>query len=306
MGAYLVRRSLASIGTIIGTVFLVFMMIHLAPGDPVLLMLHESSSPEAMEAMRENLGLNDPLYVQFWGFAANLARGDLGRTIRGNQPVMEEILARYPNTVLLASVALLFSVVTGGVAGIISGAKRNSLGDYVASTGSLIGMSMPTFWLGLLLIMLFSVRLGWLPTGGRGSIKHLIMPAVTLGSWSAASIARFTRSSLIEVLNLDYIRTARSKGLAERAVIFRHALKNACIPVLTVIGITFGRLLAGAIIVENIFSWPGIGKFLTNAILERDFPVVQGTVLFVALGFVVVNWCVDILYTYLDPRVRLD
>jgi peptide/nickel transport system permease protein len=305
MGAYLLRRLLASIGIIIGTVFVVFMMIHLIPGDPVLVMLHESASAEEIEAFREKLGLNDPLYEQFGRFMINLAHGDLGRTIRGDRPVMEEILIRYPNTVLLASAALAFAVLSGGAAGIISGIKRNTLADYIASTASLVGMSMPTFWLGLLLIMVFALRLHWFPTGGKGTIKNLIMPAVTLGSMSAATIARFTRSSLIEVMNFDYIRTARAKGLDEPGVIFRHALKNACIPVVTVIAISFGRLLAGAVIVENIFSWPGIGKFLVNAILARDFPVVQGTVLFVAVGFVAINFLVDILYTYLDPRVRL-
>lgn len=304
MRTYLIQRMIGAFVTVLVVIFAVFMLIHLVPGDPVRIMLHESASAEAIEAYREQLGLNDALHIQFGRFLIELSKGDLGRTIRGNRPVLDEILLRYPFTLQLSAAALTFAVLVGVPAGVISGIRQNTFLDYFATTASLAGISMPSFWLGIILIQIFALHLDLLPTGRTGSVKHLILPAITLGSLSAATIARYTRSSLIEVLHLDYIRTARAKGLTEAHVIIVHALKNASLPVITVIGLSFGRLLAGAVITESIFSWPGIGRWTVDAILARDFPAVQGAVLFIAVAFVVVNLAVDLLYTYLDPRIR--
>jgi peptide/nickel transport system permease protein len=288
------------------------MLIHLTPGDPVQIMLGEEATPQNIAALRHELGLDQPLLVQFFAWLAHVLRGDLGRSIRSHQPVLEAILERLPVTIELTFLAMFVSLLIAIPTGIISATRRNSLSDLVTTTGALFGVSMPNFFLAILLIFVFALHLRWLPPIGFTPIakdwvenlRGMILPAITLGAAAAAIIARLTRSSLLEVLNQDYIRTARAKGLGEQAVIYAHALKNAMIPVLTIVGLQVGALLGGAVITETIFVLPGVGQLVVDSIFRRDFPLVQGAVLFICLAHLGVNLVVDVLYGFLDPRIR--
>lgn len=303
---YLRRRLLLALLTMLGVSLGVFFMIHLAPGDPVTVMLSEFASPADQNTLRNQLGLDRPLYVQYWRYLTHALRGDLGRSIRSDRTVISEIAWRFPNTLRLAMAALLLAVVAGGAIGVISAVRRHTAFDHGAMLTVLVGLSLPSFWLGFMLMIVFALRLQWTPVAGYEGWQYLILPGVTLAAAPAAVLARLTRSSMLEVLNQDYMRTARAKGLHERRVVLKHALKNSLIPVVTVMGLQFGYLLGGAVITESVFAWPGIGRLVVDAILARDFPVVQGAVLVIALGFVVVNLIVDVLYAYLDPRIRFE
>ncbi len=305
MVSYLRRRALLGLVTTLGVSLGVFLMIHLVPGDPVLVMLSEFASPADQQALRQQLGLDRPLYIQYWRYLSGALRGDLGRSVRSNRPVVSEIAWRLPNTLRLAVAAMLLAAAGGGLVGVVSAVRRNTLWDHASMLAVLVGLSMPSFWLGLMLMIVFAVRLQWLPVAGYEGWQHVILPGLTLAAGPAAILARLTRSSMLEVLSQDFVRTARAKGLHEQTVVVKHALKNSLVPVVTVLGLQFGHLLGGAVITESVFAWPGVGRLVVDAILARDFPVVQGTVLVIALGFVLVNLIVDVLYAYLDPRIRL-
>ena len=305
MWAYIAKRLLLTIPVLIGVSFVVFVMVRIIPGDPAQIIAGEAATREFVEELRRELGLDRPIVVQFGDFLARLLRGDLGRSIRSRIPVVEDLKVRIPNTVILAAAGMVVATSLGVLAGIVSAVRPYSLLDTAVMLLALAGLSMPVFWSGLMLILLFAVMLGWLPAVGTGSWAHLILPAVTLGLTSAAIIARMTRSSMLEVLRSDYIRTARAKGLAERGVVNRHALRNALIPVITVVGLQTGNLLSGAVLTESVFAWPGVGRLMVEGIQTRDYPIVQAAVLVVALSFVIVNLVVDVLYTYLDPRIRI-
>ncbi len=289
---------------LLGVSLIIFTMVRVIPGDPGIILAGPHATKEQVEQIRSQLGLDQHPILQYTFFIGNLFRGDLGTSTRTGLPVTEEIMARLPYTLLLALASILIATVLGTLTGIIAGVKQNSKFDYLSMLTALFGLSMPVFWLGLMLMLLFSITLGWFPAVGAESFTHLVLPAVTLGANSMAIIARMTRSSMLEVIRLDYIRTARAKGLREKLVISRHALKNALIPVVTVIGLQTGTLLGGAVLTEIVFAWPGIGRLLVEAILARDYPVVQGVVLTVASMFIFVNLIVDILYSVLDPRIR--
>lgn len=304
MTTYIIKRLLTAILVLILVSIGVFSMIHLAPGDPIEMLSFEVGQATDMDAIREQLGLNDPLPVQYFRFVGNALQGDLGRTIRGNRPVTLEFFSRFPNTLKLAVSSLLLAIVVGVLAGIASAVWPNSIIDYIAMFLAIFGVSMPVFWLGLMLMLFFSLRLDWLPLSGFSTWKHMILPTITLSSTSMAFIARMTRSNLQEVLKEDYIRTAKAKGLKFREVVRIHALKNSLIPVVTLVGLQFGNLLGGAVITEIVFAIPGVGRLVVEGITARDFPLVQGSVLFLSVGFVLVNLVVDILYAYLDPRIH--
>lgn len=305
MGAYLARRLAQSALVLLGVSILVFSMMYALPGDPVLTMLGEEVvSAEVVENAREQLKLNDPLVVQYGRFITNAVRGDLGRSWRSHEPVTEIIADQFPATLQLTVAGLGLAIVFGGILGLIAAIRPYSLVDNVSMFVALIGVSMPSFWLGLLLIFLFSLHLNWIPATGYGGIERLILPAVTLGLQASAIIARLVRASMLEVLRDEYITTARAKGITERLVVGRHALRNALIPVVTVIGLQFGGLLGGAVIIETIFARQGIGRVAVTAITGKDFPLVQGIVLFAAVIYVLSNLAIDILYAWLDPRIR--
>lgn len=304
MHKYILRRLFLLIPVMLGVSFVVFTIMFFTPGDPVRVMLGERAPEAEIEAMRERMGLNEPFAVQFGSFVFNAARGDLGRSLVTNRPVFDELYARFPATLQLAAAGVLVAVLMGIPIGIVSATKQYSMFDGMSMALALVGVSMPNFWQGMMMILLFSIVLGVLPSSGYGTFMHLILPALTIGTSSAAIITRMTRSSMLEVVRQDYIRTARAKGLSERVVINQHALKNALIPIVTVIGLQFGYLLGGAVLTETIFSWPGVGRFMVDAIRQRDYPVVQGGVLLLALTFSVVNLLVDILYAYIDPRIK--
>lgn len=312
MVAYILRRLVEMIPVLFLVSLMVFSIIHLTPGDPALLILGEEVTPEKLTALRHQLGLDQPIPIQYGLWLSNVLRGDLGRSVRTQQPVLEAIIQRLPPTVELTLFATVISLSVAIPAGIISAARRNSASDMVSTVLALLGISMPNFFLAILLIFVFALKLRWLPPIGYipinqdviGNIKGMILPGLTLGAATAALISRQTRSSLLEVLNQDYIRTARAKGLADRVVILTHGLKNAMIPVATVIGLQVGALLGGAIVTETIFVLPGVGRLVVDSIFSRDFPVVQGAVLFLALVYLFANLVVDILYVFLDPRIR--
>lgn len=294
------------IPVLFGISIFVFLLMYFTPGDPAVLMLGEGAPPEQLEALREAMGLNDPFYVQYYRWLRNAVRGDLGRSLRSKKLVTEEILDRLPATTELAVAAVAFAAIVGVPVGILSATKPNSWFDNLAMVAALTGVGMPVFWQGIMLILIFSVHLRWLPSSGRmGGLEYLILPAITLGTASTASIARLTRSAMLEVLQQDYIRTARSKGLPRRMVTFRHALRNALIPVVTMIGLQFGGLMSGAVLTETIFAWPGIGRMIVDAINNKDFPLVQGTIMTFALMYALVNLIIDVTYALLDPRLRL-
>lgn len=290
----------------LGVTFISFSIMRMAPGDPAELIAGEDATKADIESIREKFGLDKPFLVQYGIYIANLARGDFGVSIRTQRDVVVEIMARYPATMELAGAAIIFATVIGMVTGIIAARNQNSLFDYGSMVVSLFGLSMPAFWLGLMLMLVFAVMLGWFPAVGRGGWSHMVLPAFSLGIQSTAVIARMTRSSLLEVIRQDYIRTARAKGLAERVVVYKHAVRNALIPVVTVIGIQFGGLLAGAILTETVFAWPGVGRLLIKSIYTRDYPLVQGTILFIAFNFVFINLLVDLLYGFINPRLRTE
>ncbi|KXZ40231.1 peptide/nickel transport system permease protein [Alkalithermobacter thermoalcaliphilus JW-YL-7 = DSM 7308] len=304
MYKYILRRLLMLIPVMLGVTFIVFSIMYMTPGDPAQMMLGESAPEAAVQALREEMGLNDPFLVQYGRFVKNAAMGQFGRSYITKREVFSEILSRFPATLQLAVSGVLVAVIIGIPVGIISATKQYSLFDSVSMIAALLGVSMPNFWQGLMLILLFSVNLQMLPSGGYGSFEHFILPALTLGTSSAAIITRMTRSSMLEVIRQDYIRTARAKGVAENTVINKHALKNALIPIITVVGLQFGYLLGGAVLTETVFSWPGIGRLLVEAIRQKDTPMVQATVVFIAVTFSIVNLGVDILYSFVDPRIK--
>jgi peptide/nickel transport system permease protein len=334
MGRYILKRLLNLIPVLLGITLLVFILLHLIPGDPAQILAGTRATPEIVEGIREQLGLNQPLPVQYLLFLGNLLRFNLGNSIMSGASIIQEIVIRWPATFELSVAAMLIALIVGIPAGVLAAVRKNSAIDNLTMSGSLVGVSMPVFWLGLLLIYLFAVNWQWLPPGLRMSqevassfkpltgfyvvdallqlnwnalkdvLAHLVLPALTLSTIPLAIIARITRSAMLEVLSQDYIRTARAKGVLERWVIFKHALKNALLPVVTIIGLQFGTLLSGAILTETIFSWPGIGFWIYDGILNRDYPVVQGGVIFVSISFVLINLLVDISYAFLDPRIQ--
>lgn len=305
MWSYIGKRLIMLIPVLIGISVFVFLIMHMTPGDPAMLMLGESAPTEELENLRRELGLNEPLPVQYINWLQRALSLDLGRSLRTRRLVIDEIKDRLPATLELALVATLLSVAVGVPIGVISATKPNSPIDNVSMISALAFVGMPVFWQGIMLILIFSVNLNWLPSSGRlGGFRYLILPAFTLGTASMASIARQTRSAVLDVIRQDYIRTARSKGLAERKVIIGHALRNALIPVVTIIGLQLGALMSGAVITETIFAWPGIGRLVVDAIRNKDFPVIQGTIMAFAMLYAVINLVVDILYAFLDPRLR--
>lgn len=304
---YTSKRLFYLLLVLVGVSFLVFLLLYMTPGDPVRMMLGESATPQAEEQLRNELGLNDSFLVQYGRYIKNIVvHHDLGTSYATKRPVLTEILEVFPNTVKLATAAIVIAIVLGILLGIISAVKQNTIIDNVVMVLALIGTSAPIFWIGILMIMFFSVKLRWFPPSGFGSFKQLIMPALALGMQSTAMIARMTRSSMLEVIRQDYVDTARAKGQKERVVITKHVFRNALIPVITVIGLQFGILLGGAMLTEIVFSIPGIGRLMIDSIKQRDFPVVQGCVLFVAACFSLVNLAVDLLYAVFDPKVSKE
>jgi len=306
MIAYVIRRIVMLIPVLFGVVLVSFSLLHLVPGDPAQILAGEVATAEDIARIRAEYGLDKPLAVQFGHFVWNAARGDLGKSIQSRHPVNELLFQRLTFTLQLALASILVASTIGLLAGIISSTRQYSVFDTASMLGALFGISMPIFWLGILLILVFAVKLHWLPSGGTGSLRYFILPAIALGSASAAVIARMTRASMLEVARQDYIRTARATGYAERVVIFRHALKNAMIPVLTVFGLEFGYMLGGAVLTETVFSLPGIGRLLVEGIFARDYPVVQGAMMLVATTFVLVNLLTDVMYAFFDPRIRYE
>jgi peptide/nickel transport system permease protein len=314
--SYLARRLLLLVPVLLGVSVVVFLVLHLSPGDPAEIMLGSQATQEDLERLRRELGLTEPLYLQYFHWVTHVARGDLGRSLWMKRPVLDEVLNRYKATLILTASGLLLSTLGGIVLGVASAVRPHSLLDRASAVTSLFGASMPVFWLGIVLMVIFSLWLGWLPASGmwapygggglRDLLAHLILPAVTLAAASLTIIARLTRSTMLEILSQDYIRTARAKGLVEGRVIFRHGLKNALIPIVTVVGVQAGYLLGGAVLTETVFAWPGVGLLMVQGILARDFPLVQGCVLVIALTFVLINLAVDLLYAYLDPRIQYE
>jgi peptide/nickel transport system permease protein len=316
VGPFLARRLLHLGPVLLGVSLIVFLVLHLAPGDPAEVMLGANANKEDLARLRTQLGLDQPLYVQYLTWISHVARGDLGRSLWMKRPVLGEVLERFKATLLLTGSALLLSTLGGIALGIASATRANSLLDRLSGVASLFGASMPVFWLGIVLMVIFSLWLGWLPASGmyapygggglRDLFAHLVLPAVTLAAASVTIIARLTRATMLETLGQDYVRTARAKGLGERMVVWRHALKNALIPIVTVVGVQAGYLLGGAVLTETVFAWPGVGTLVVQGILARDMPLVQGGVLVIALSFVVVNLAVDTLYAWLDPRIKFQ
>jgi ABC-type dipeptide/oligopeptide/nickel transport system permease component len=305
MLTWILRRILAVVPVLFGVTLAVFSMLFLVPGDPVKMMLAEFvTNPDQVAQMRAQLHLDEPILTQYGRFVGSALRGDLGMSIRSRRPVTTEIGENLASTAQLALAAMLVAIGLGVPLGLLAALSRNSWLDLASMGGALLGVSMPSFWLGLLLIFVFSLQLAWFPATGGGDLRHLVLPAVTLGMIAAAIIARLTRSSMLEVLGQDYVRTARAKGLGGFSVVVRHALKNALIPIITIFGLQFGNLLAGAVIVETVFSRPGLGRLIVGGILNKDFPLVQGVVLFVATVYVLINVLVDVAYAYADPRIR--
>ncbi|MCL4867527.1 MAG: ABC transporter permease [Anaerolineae bacterium] len=312
MTTYILRRLLYAIPVLIGASFLVFISIRWVPGDPAVAIAGETATPELIAQIRQDMGLNEPLLVQYGIYLRRMFQGDMGNSVRSRLPVTDEIALRLPRTLQLASMSLLVAAAIGIPIGVLSATRANTWIDGGSMIFALLGVSMPIFWLGLMLIVLFAVTLPrWLglnepilPPTGTGTWKHMVLPTIALAANSMAIQARMTRACMLEVLRADYIRTARSKGLVERTVIYSHALRNALVPIVTIVGLQFGTLLGGAVLTETVFAWPGIGRLLIDAISFRDYPVIQGTVLVITLGFVLVNLLVDVLYAYLDPRIH--
>ena len=306
MGNFLLRRLLLLIPVLWGVATLVFLLLHFIPGDPVDLMLGDSALGTDRETLRDQLGLNDPLIVQYLRYFGDLLQGDWGTSLFSKKPVFEEIMERVPATMELMFGAMVVTILVAMPLGLIAAVNKGTWIDQGAMIFSLLGVSLPNFWLGPMLILLLSIHFDLLPVNERGGLEHLILPALTLGTSLASILARITRSSVVETLQAEYIRTARSKGISELRILFRHALRNALIPIVTVIGLQVGVLLSGAIITDAIFDWPGLGNLLISAINSRNYPLVQGCVLFIAGSYVMVNLVIDLLYAYLDPRIRLS
>jgi peptide/nickel transport system permease protein len=318
MGKYISKRLLLLLPILLGVSIVVFALVNVLPSDPISIMLGSNPQlppdPKVVASLRAQYGLDQPLHVQYFRFLGRVLHGDLGTSIFTQQSVLRSILERMPATLLLTLASLMVSLLIAIPIGVLSAVKQYSWVDTLSLAWAMLGVSMPSFWFGLLLILFFSLQLGWLPVSGMGSfeagigdvLRHLVMPAVTLGMGLAGLVTRVTRSSMLEVLRRDYIRTARAKGLTGLAMLWRHAFKNAAIPVLTIVGVQFGSLLGGAVVVETIFSWPGVGRLAVNAIMNRDLPMIQGSVLVFTLLFVLVNLIVDLLYAYIDPRIHYD
>lgn len=304
---YIIRRVLYLIPVLLGVVFCVFTLLYLTPGDPARMVLGDKASQEAIQEFRDKEGLNDPYLVQFGNYVYKAVfKGDIGRSYSTKRPVLTEILTAFPYTLKLSAFAMIIAIIIGIPCGIVSAIKQYSWFDTITMIFAMVGLSMPVFWLGLLLILFFSVHLKWLPSSGFSTFKQMILPSVALAAQSISMVTRMTRSSMLEVIRADYIRTARSKGQKESIVIWVHALRNALIPVVTLCGLQFGELLCGAILTESIFAIPGVGRLMVNAIMQRDYPMVQGGVLFVAIAFSLVNLLVDLLYAYIDPRIKAE
>jgi len=303
---YVIKRLLSTIPVLLGISLLLFFMLRMLPGDPAQVLAGQMASAEDIKLIRHQLGLDRPIIVQYGLFLGRLVRFDLGRSARTQNPVINEVWARLPNTMLLAVAAITLACCFGIPAGIISAVRPYTWIDYLFTSMALFGISMPVFWLGLMLVVIFSVVLHWLPAGGTGSWKHIILPSFTLAAFVVAFITRMTRASMIEALSQDYTTTARSKGLEEKVVIVKHALKNALIPIITVVGLQFGLLLGGAVLTETVFAWPGVGRLIVDSILARDYPVIQGTILIFGLLYILVNLFVDMIYAFIDPRIRYD
>jgi peptide/nickel transport system permease protein len=306
MFVYIIRRLLQMIPVLLGVVLVVFLIMQMVPGDPAVLLAGEGASEETIAKMRTQLGLDQPIMVQYVQYVANVFQGDLGTSLRSNLPVWDEIMARLPATIELAVASIFVTVVLGMIAGIISATKQYSAADITIMVIALLGVSLPSFWLGLSLIYTFSVKLQLFPVAGWGTWKHMILPAITLGTAGAAIVARMTRSSMLDVVRQDYIRTAKAKGLRESVIVYKHALKNALIPIITVVGLQFGFLLGGTVLVESVFAINGLGRLIVDAIRMRDLPVVQGGVLIASIIFVFVNLLVDVLYRYFNKRIDLN
>lgn len=312
MQTYILRRLLLVIPVLIGVTFLVFSIVRLIPGDPATAIAGETATPELIERIRRDLGLHEPILKQYLIFVRRAMEGDLGRSIRSGVSVNKELAARLPNTLKLSVAALILAAVVGILAGIVSATRPGSWFDSGSMAVALLGVSMPVFWLGLMLMLFFSIKLPQmlglggpiLPPTGTGTWKHMVMPTITLGATSMAILARMTRSTMLEVLRRDFVRTARAKGLSERVIIYKHALKNALIPIVTIMGLQFGTLLGGAVLTETVFTWPGIGRLIVDGILYRDYPLVQATALVISIGVIFVNLTVDLVYGFLDPRIR--
>ncbi|OFW30856.1 MAG: hypothetical protein A3H97_18980 [Acidobacteria bacterium RIFCSPLOWO2_02_FULL_65_29] len=306
MFRFLIRRLLLAIPVLIGVATLVFSLIHLIPGDPVQAMLGDSAPPQDITALRERLGLNRPLYAQYVSFMKGAVTGDLGTSIRTNQKVVTAIGERMPATIELALASMVVAVLIAIPLGIVAAVWAGTSVDHAATTLALVGISMPTFWLGPLLAIIFSVSLGWLPVSGRGTLAHLVLPAITLGAPLSAVLARITRASVIEELRELYVLAARARGVSPAGAVLKHAFRNSLIPIVTVLGLQFGAVLTGAVITETIFAWPGVGRLLIQSIGARDYPAVQGCILLIAITYVSVNLLVDVAYGFLDPRIRYE
>ncbi len=303
MTAFIFRRLLLAIPTLVGVLIVAFLLLYVAPGDPVEAMVGERADSATIARLREELRLNDPLPVQFGHYVAGVVKGDLGRSYITNRPIIKDVLERFPKTLQLAGAAMLLATVCGVTLGILSARNPGGIVDRIGLVIAYLGISFPVYWVGLLLILLFAVTLHWLPPSGFGGLRYLVLPALALGMRSIAFLARMTRSSMLDSLGADYVRTARAKGLGERVVVWRHALRNALIPVITVLGLDFGSYLTGSILTETVFSWPGLGRYVVNAIGRRDLPAIQGSVLFLSVVFVLVNLLTDLAYAKADPRV---
>ncbi|MBQ4512755.1 MAG: ABC transporter permease [Anaerolineaceae bacterium] len=310
MYKFVLKRLLQLIPVIIGVTFIVFFIMNLAPGDPAAIILGDQATAEALAMKREELGLNDPLLVRYFNYMKNLLRGDMGTSYKNNIPVWNQVIDRLPNTAILAVAGIFIALLFGIPIGILSAKKQYSLLDNISMVAALIGVSMPNFWSGLLLVMLFSLTLGWLPSQGMGSggvipvLRSIILPSLTLGINSMAMVARMTRSSMLEVIRQDYISTAQAKGLNDHVITTQHMLRNALIPIITAVGLQFGHLLGGAMLAETVFSWPGLGRLMVDSIKSRDIPMVLGCVVFMATMFSIVNLIVDIVYAFVDPRIK--
>lgn len=313
MWRYIARRLAQTVPVLLGVSVLAFAIMHVVPGDPVRLIAGPDAPEEVVDRIRTELGLDRPLHVQYLSFLGRALQGDLGRSLRSRAPVVDDILARFPATLELTTVSMVIAVLIGIPLGVVSAVRRSTWVDYLAMGTSLSALSMPIFWLAIVAIWLFSLHLGWFPVSGRGGavwewdgMRHVALPALTLATTSVAIIGRLTRSGMLDVLGRDYVVTARAKGVSQLGVVGKHALANALIPVVTVVGLQYGFLLGGAVVTETIFAWPGIGRLAMTAILQRDYPVVQGCVLLVAVLFVLINLVVDLLYAWLDPRIRYE
>ena len=309
MYRYIIRRLLMLIPVILGVTFIVFFILNLSPGDPAAIILGDQASAEALEMKREELGLNDPLLVRYGNYMLGLVQGDLGVSYKNNLDVWDQVIERFPNTLILAVAGILIALLIGIPTGITSALKQYSAMDNISMIIALIGVSMPVFWLGLMLVIVFALNLRILPSQGMGSgfiplLKSLVLPAFSLGAGSAAMIARMTRSSMLDVSRQDYISTARAKGIPENTVVRHHMLKNAMIPIITAVGLQFGTLLGGAMLTETVFSWPGVGRLMIDSIKSKDIPLVLGSVIFLAIMFTIVNLIVDIIYAFVDPRIK--